>query len=107
MGTDVMLSHLVARMFFPYMKGKVAGYIEACHTCQTKHGKGANQRHTLRSVLAGYPFQCIHIDLVGPLNKEARTGSSNILTVRDAFTKWVDAIPLTATTTLEMARGCA
>ncbi len=105
MGRDVTLSLLVARMFFPCMKGEVAGYIEACRTCQTKHGKGADQRHTLRSVPAGYPFQRIHIDLVGPLNKGARTGASNILTVRDTFTKWVEAIPLTATTTLEVARA--
>ena len=69
------------------VKGEVAGYIEARRTCQTKHGKEADQQHTLRSVPAGYPFQCIQIDLVGPLNKGARTGTSNILTVRDAFTK--------------------
>ncbi len=105
MGRDVTLSRLVARVFFPCIKGEVAGYIEACRTCQTKHGKGSDQRHTLRSMPAGYPFQRIHIDLVGPLNKGARTGASNILTVRDAFTKWVEAIPLTATTTLEVARA--
>ncbi len=100
MGRDVKLSCLVARAFFPCMKGEVGGYIEACRTCQTKHGKGPDQRLTLRSVPAGYPFQRIHIDLVGPLNKGARTGASNTLTVHYAFTKWVEAIPLTATTTL-------
>ena len=105
MGRDVTLSRLVARVFFPCMKGEVAGYIEACRTCQTKHGKGATQRHTLRSVPAGYPFQRIHINLVRPLNKGARTGASNILTIRDAFTKWVEAIPLTSTTTLAVARA--
>ncbi len=105
MGREVTLSRLVARVFFPCKKGEVAGYIEACRTCQTKHGKGADQRHTLRSVPAGYPFQRIHIDLVGPLNKGAQTGASNILTVCDAFTKLVEAIPLTATTTLEVARA--
>ncbi len=137
MGRDVTLARLVARVFFPCMKGEVAGYveacrtcqtklgkgadqrhtlfpcmkgevagyIEACRTCQTKLGKGADQRHTLRSVPSGYPFQRIHIDLVGPLNKGARTGASNILTVRDSFTKWVEAIPMAATTTLEVARA--
>ena len=105
MGRDVMLSRLVARVFFPCIKGEVAGYIEACRTCQMKLGKGADNRHTLCSVPAGYPFQRIHIDLVGPLNKGARTGASNIITVRDTFTKWVEAIPLTATTTLEVARA--
>ncbi len=41
----------------------------------------------------------------GPSTKGPWTGVSNILTVRDAFTKWVEAIPLTATTTLEVARA--
>ncbi len=85
------------------MKSEVSGYVEACRTCQTKHGKGADQQHTFRSVLSGYPFQHIHIDLLGPLNMGARTRASAILTVRDAFSKWVEGIPLTTTTTLEVA----
>ena len=39
------------------------------------------------------PWHQLGIDFVGPLTPTAEDGSRYILTLRDYFTKWVEAIP--------------
>ena len=94
MATETTYKQMKRAVYFPSMKKEITGFIRACETCQRKEkGPPAPQKHTLVSPSVGYPFQRIHIDFVGPLNKTKR-GNKYILTVRDAFTKWVEAIPL-------------
>ena len=40
----------------------------------------------------------LHIDIFGPIAKSRASGARNLLTCRDAFTKWVEAFPLPDTT---------
>ncbi len=48
-----------------------------------KKAKGNQlQHHTLVSPMCGYPFQRLHVDLVGPLNLRRRNWSKNWSTVR-------------------------
>jgi transposase InsO family protein len=44
-------------------------------------------------VQANHPFERIHIDLIGPMANSR--GYIHILTIVDAFSKWIEAIPLT------------
>jgi transposase InsO family protein len=55
---------------------------------------------TLSSVQAGFPFQQISIDFVGPLAASSK-GNKYILTVKDCFTRWIYAFPIVAATELE------
>ena len=43
--------------------------------------------------LAGYAFERVHIDIMGPL-METQKGNKYILVIVDQFTKWVEAFPL-------------
>jgi len=43
-------------------------------------------------MLAGQPFERIHLDITGP-HPRSRRGSVYIVTVVDAFSKWADAFP--------------
>jgi hypothetical protein len=99
------MQRLQKSLYFPGMNAEVGSYIATCHACQTKKRKSADQRHTLVSPLSGYPFQRIHIDYVGPLSEGRRTGAKWILTVRDSFSKWVEAIPLARATADETVRA--
>jgi transposase InsO family protein len=92
------LGRLRRSVFFPGMSTEVKGFVETCLSCQTKKRKRGDQRHTLVSPLSGYPFQKIHLDFVGPLSQGRRTGARWLLTVRDSFSKWVEAIPLVSAT---------
>ena len=81
-------------VYFPSMTSEIAGFIDTCLECQTKRRKPPDQRHTLHSVLTGYPFQRLHIDYVGPFPKGKQTGAKWILSCRDSFSKWVEGIPI-------------
>ncbi len=93
-GIGMTVDRLKGRVYFPKMKAEVEDYIRVCSICQRKVRKGADQKHTLVSPTAGYPFQRLHVDLVGPLNESSRTHTKYILTCRDTFSKWPEAFAL-------------
>jgi hypothetical protein len=76
--------------------------VETCWPCQVKTGELKPQRHTHRTVVSGFPFQRISIDFVGPL-RETAAGYTCILTIKDTFSKWVEAFPLRAARAEEAA----
>ncbi len=103
--TEATMRRIRDYAFIPHLYGEVKGYVDACVTCQAKQQGQRDQRHTLVSPLAGYPFQRLHLDFVGPLNEGRRTGAKWILTCRDSFSKWVEAIPLRRATAEETVRA--
>ena len=103
--TEATVQRLKQHCWFPSMYTEVRGYVQACTTCQAKQHSQQPQRHTLVSPLSGYPFQRLHVDFVGPLNPGRRTGAKWILTCRDAFSKWVEGIPLVRATADETVRA--
>ncbi len=94
MGIGTMVDRLKGRAYFPKMKAEVEDYIRTCPICKRKARKNGDQWHTLVSPSAGYPFQRLHVDFVGPLNESSRTHAKYILTCRDAFSKWPEAFAL-------------
>jgi transposase InsO family protein len=98
MATEQTLKRLQATVFFPGMKTEIDYFITNCLPCQQKRGKPKDQRHTLHSAPSGYPFQQLSIDFVGPFPAGEKTGSCWLLTVKDTFSKWMEAIPLVTAT---------
>lgn len=94
MAVEKTVSRLRTSVFFPGMVAECRGFISSCLDCQRKLRKVPDQRHTLRSALSGYPFQRLHVDFVGPLNEGKRTGAKWLLTCKDPFSKWLEAIPV-------------
>ena len=86
------LARLLRSYYFPGMARKVENYILSCHPCQQKTKKNKAQRHTLVSSPTGTPWMKICLDYVGPM-KPSSKGNRYLLTVKDTFTKWVEAIP--------------
>ncbi len=104
MGIGTTVDRLKGRVYFLKMKAEVEDYIRACSICQRKVRKGADQKHTLVSPTAGYPFQRLHVDLVGPLNESSRMHAKYILTCWDTFSKWPEAFALKEIDTLTIVR---
>ena len=102
MGRDATLHRLLEVVFFPSMKKRVEEFIRRCPNCQTKERRVAEQRHTLVSQPAGYPFQKLAIDFVGPLKASSR-GNKYLLTVKCTFTKWFEAFPMPEATAERVA----
>jgi len=91
------LLHLLPRCYFPRMRQRVHEWIKGCLPCQIKDFKQPRQKHTYASAPVGNPFQKISIDYVGPLPK-SKQGSTFLLTVRDVFTRWPEAFPMSRAT---------
>jgi hypothetical protein len=87
--------------YFLGMKRIVAEFVLRCRPCQAKSNKmDPLQMGTLASVQAGFPFQQISIDFVGPLAASSK-GNKYILTMKVCFTRWIEAFPIVAATALE------
>jgi transposase InsO family protein len=94
------LLHL--HVFLPSGSSLIDTVVRQCLACQAKGGENKPQRHTYRTVVSGFPFQRLSIDFVGPLKKTSR-GNTVVLTVKDTFTKWMEAFALPRATAQEVA----
>lgn len=90
-------------LFFPHLRREVEDVVTSCRLCAQKQRAQAPQRHTLVSPLEGYPFQRISIDFLGPL-RPSRKNNTYVLTVKDTFSKWMEAFPMRHATAEETMR---
>ena len=76
-----------------------------CHACQVKSQKAPAQKDVHRpSVQAGAPFQVWSMDVLGPLRASSE-GHRYLLTLKNIFSKWFEAIPLSNTTSEKVLRA--
>ena len=71
------------------------GYQE-CEQCQMRNNSQPLPQAPLGTISAGYPFEKISWDIMGPLPITER-GNKYILVVTDLFSIWVEAFPLQVT----------
>ena len=102
-GRQSTIHRLNRRYYFPGLHKEVEMVIWSCHVCQRKAQHQNPQRHKLVSLKEGYPFEKIFHDFVGPF-PESRRGNTHLLTVKDGFTRWVEAFSTQTTTAEEVVR---
>lgn len=94
---------ITAKYFWPSMNKNINLWTKTCISCQ----KAKITRHTHSPHGSINPptgrFEHIHIDLVGPLPQS--NGYTNLLTIKDRFCYWPEAIPLKSTTTQIVANA--
>ena len=93
-GVEATKKRARTRFYYPGMCDDIAKAVTSCTACLAKtrttdHRKGV--AHKPRRT--GYPMQVVYLDLVGPLPVSSRN-SRYILTMEDAFTRWVQAVPI-------------
>ena len=89
--------------FFPNMFRIIKDTLMTCSPCQTKTVRLPDQHHTLKSKVAGFPFQTLSLDFVGPFPPSTKK-YTYLLTIKDTFTKWIEAFPLKKATSQEVIR---
>lgn len=101
-GRDKMLNLLRSRYAFPMMKKRVERLLKCCDACQRNNSQTFKASTTLHSVQVPRKIWAkIGIDLIGKLHE--CNGYNYICTAVDYFSKWVEAEPLRAKTSLGVA----
>jgi len=91
-------------VYFPNMTRRVHQTLLLCGPCQIKTTRKPDQHHTLRTRVTGFPFQTLSLDFVGPFPPSHPKKNIYLLTVKDVFTKWIEAFPLKSATAAEVGR---
>lgn len=103
-GTEKTCEIIKRTYWFPQMHKTVKEYINNCLKCTTfspKYGKSEGELHNIPK--GKVPFETIHIDHYGPLEK-CRNGDKYIFLVIDAFTKFIKLYPCKTTNTKEVLK---
>jgi transposase InsO family protein len=90
--------------FFPSMRKEADSVVATCLQCQAKKKDQHDQKHTHIPVLSGYPFQKLSLDFVGPVHNSYK-GNRYLLTIKDTFSKWVEAFPLKHCRAVDVVRA--
>ena len=100
-GISRTYENLRARVFFPRMRLYVESQVNGCTSCFNKNKKASPKRHVQHREHTGRPGARVHVDIVGPLHKARYRGEevAYVLTILDAFTRHLTAVPLVATAT--------
>ena len=101
-GVRVTLAKLAKFCYWPGQAKDVNRYIRSCPSCARFKEAGDAPSPLYRYPPVGYPYQRLHMDLIGPLNTSIR-GYKFILTAIDVLTRYLVAIPLKSKSASEVA----
>lgn len=73
-------------------------WVRNCEKCKLFTGTPQLTTLSLKPVIIEEPFQQWGLDFIGPINPNSSVGHTHILTATYYFTKWVESIPVKATT---------
>ena len=86
---------IAIKYFWPSMATDIESHVKMCKICHQQ-----NDRHNSKNKVPLHPWdppkarnERIHFDLVGPL-KSSDTGFKHILSITDAFSRWVELVPI-------------
>ena len=96
-GIDKTLAQAQLRFFWFGMHADVTDFVRCCLTCSAVRSKTDSHRAPLQPMFAGFPFQIVALDIVGPLPETPR-GNCYLLVMADYFTRWAEAFPLQSVT---------
>ena len=89
--------------YYPTIQQDVENRIKLCQPCMQKNKKFDLKDATHQPHRWGYPLEMLFVDLVGPLPKSAEE-YVYILSVQDAYSRYVNLYPLRSKTSEEVTR---
>ncbi|KAL5517688.1 hypothetical protein EMCRGX_G003286 [Ephydatia muelleri] len=94
MGVKRTSHRVLERFFWKGVTKDIEIMISTCDLCQRNSQKLSISTPELFPVPVHSPWHHVGIDFVGPISPKTTSGNSYILTLRDYFTKWVEAVAL-------------
>lgn len=101
LATDKTIDYIRQTYWFSNMKSRVKTYIENCLKCISFSPKYGIKEGFLNNIEKGdVPFDTLHIDHLGPLEKTTQY-HRHVLVVVDSFTKFIKLFPCKSTSSAE------
>ena len=97
---------IAIKYFWPSMSKDIEAHIKMCKICHQQDNRG-NNKDKVPLQPWGPPTarnQRIHFDLVGPL-KSSVSGFKHILSITDAFSRWVELVPIANKEAITVAKA--
>ncbi|KAH8280197.1 hypothetical protein KR054_000160, partial [Drosophila jambulina] len=104
LGVRKTSNRVAHRYYWPGLFREVARYVRHCPSCQrfkTSQEKPAGKMFTRQ---VEEPFHVLYADFVGPLPR-SKQGNTVLLVFLDAFSKWVELVPLRKATGTQLERA--
>ena len=92
-GIQATLHRMQQKFYYPAMKKDSETRVKACPDCLAKIQRVKVRDATHQPRKTGYVGELLFVDLVGPM-PVTRRGEKYILTIEDAYTRYVAAIPI-------------
>ena len=84
------------KYYWYHMYSDIKKYIASCHRCEVKKSKQDYKNIPIGSLpFPSHPFECLGIDILGPLPETDSNHNKYILVIVDYLTRWPFAFPLT------------
>src|SRR3954471_3264055 len=74
--------------------------VRCCIACQKFASRPHAPASDLKTIMLSWPFATWGLDMVGPLKKSAKGDRTHLLVAVDKFTKWIESMPITSSTSL-------
>ena len=84
---------LLTSYWWPSMQNDIKSILANCDTCQRVKTGPTNMHAPLQPITTDDVFERVHIDLIGPMANSH--GYKYVLVIIDAFSRWIEAVPLT------------
>ena len=97
-GIPSMKSRARACVWWPGLDREIEEWVKNCHSCQSTSVEMKDVKPTLSWPWPTRVWSRIHIDFAGPLEHQM------ILVVVDAYSKWIEAIPMSKATSCSTIR---
>lgn len=94
------------KVWWKRMYGDTKRFIVTCQKCQRRKTIPAHlAKEPIKPIdIAQHPFDRIHLDILGPL-PQTLNGNRYILTIVDAFSKWLIGVPMVDQTAQTVSNG--
>jgi hypothetical protein len=87
--------HKIPRVgfYWPSIFFDVYKEVSSCHECQIFYGKRKLKPLPLRPIFVEAPFRQWGLDFIGEIHPQSSTQDKWILTAKNYFTEWIEAVP--------------
>ncbi|KAL7724923.1 hypothetical protein ACLKA6_007527 [Drosophila palustris] len=104
LGIRKTIARISQRYYWPGLFRDVARYVKQCEKCQKFKVSQLKPAGRMLTRQVEEPFGTLCADFVGPLPR-SKHGNTMLLVFFDAFTKWVELIPLRKATSAHLERA--